>query len=298
MRDGGLGEHVWIVASGGLKFNGVKSMKLNIASGFRVGAAVTLIGSSVLGVDSGRAQLLNGDMAPPFVAIPADPAEGSVPSGWSALGVEPGKAGFYRGQSTENSPFTGVYSDNMSSVLIKDEAADSNNYGLFQNFADGYAVGAAGFDFKMEDLTSGYFSFHFNNNGNTNGGSAATMLRFYLNMDGYLSHQGAAVSAFQILPIIAGTWYNVAVSFDATLATYTGVVTPFGEEGISFSGSLVANSAANFSGVLVRDRTNGASGDLYIDNVYVVPEPAVVGMLVLSLGGCLCINAFRRRSLV
>jgi len=230
-----------------------------------------------------RAQVINGDMAPPFNPIEEDPAGGSIPTGWSAQGAGAGFEGFYRGQSAQNSPFAGIYGNNSSSFLISDETTGSNNYGMYQNFSGGYASGVAGFDFKMENLDVGYFSMQFGNNGNVVGGTAATMLRFGLNQGGYLTHQGAAAGPTSILQIVSDTWYSVNITFDAINTTFSGTVTPFGESAVGFSGVLVYNTAANFSGVVVRDRTDTPSGDLYLDNVFIVPEPMTLPLLICAV---------------
>lgn len=156
-----------------------------VATCIKVRSLAVIVCSFFCTISVVRAQVINGDMAPPFNPIEEDPAGGSIPTGWSAQGAGAGFEGFYRGQSAQNSPFAGIYDNNSSSFLISDETFSSNNYGMYQNFSGGYATGAAGFDFMMENLDAGYFSMQFGNNGNTTGGTAATLLRFGLNQDGY-----------------------------------------------------------------------------------------------------------------
>lgn len=236
-------------------------------------------------VHSSSAQIQNGDMGGDFASLPGDPAGGSIPSGWVSQGATEGVVGFYRGKSTENSPFTNVYANNEGSFLIQDEATSgSNNYGIYQNFSGGYGSGKAGFDFKMENLEAGYFSMQFGNNGNTEGGSGATLIRFGLNEGGYFTHRGSSVVK-EVLQITAGTWYSVTFEFDMTTSLlFTGTITPFEGTAVSFSGYLVDNPAANISGVVLRDRSDIASGNVYLDNVYAIPEPATSALLVGMIG--------------
>lgn len=241
------------------------------------------------------ANVINGAMGGPFSPLPEDPASGFIPEGWSALGAEAGRAGYYRGQAIINSPFTGTYADNSSAFVIHDTASNSNNYGIFQTFSEGFATGTAGFDFMMDNLQEGgYYSFHFNNNGDTTGGSGATLLRFYLGQDGGVGHQGAD-GYREITKIAESLWYHIEVTFDAPNATYSGTLTPNGGAGIAFSGALVSNPAANFSGALLRDRTDSPSGSVYLDNVYVVPEPGTVALLLGAGAGGLLFAKRRRR---
>lgn len=231
-----------------------------------------------------------------FILLPDDPAGGSIPSGWVSQGATDGVNGFYRGKSTTNSPFTNVYGNNESSFLIRDTATcGSNNYGIYQNFSGGYVSGRAGFDFMMEDLNDGYFSMQFGNNGNTEGGSGATLVRFGLNEGGYFTHRGASATE-QVLLITAGTWYSVTFEFDMSASlSFTGTITPFEGTAVSFSGSLVSNPVANISGVLLRDRSDTPSGNVYLDNVYAIPEPETNALLV-GIVGVFVAAGLRRRS--
>lgn len=227
-----------------------------------------------------QAQLVNGNMAPPFSAISGDPASGSVPNGWSAQGAS--DAGFIRNQSTINSPFTSVYADNSSSAHLQDLATGSTGtggYGFLQLFGPGYTSGSASFDFKLNNMpaSGGTFGVQFNNSGNTSGGSGVTRVRFELNNAGTLrwfSNEGSAT----ILTITADTWYHVAFAWSESGA-FTGTATAFGGSSTAFSGTLSVNGANNISGVQVRDREDTPGGDLYLDNVSVVPEPAIAGLI-------------------
>ncbi|CAN5492246.1 hypothetical protein BH09VER1_BH09VER1_51920 [soil metagenome] len=239
------------------------------------------------------AQILNGNMAPPFNTIAGDAANGSVANGWSAQGTA--DANFIRNQSSTNSPFTSIYADNASSAHIQDVESGSNTgalgYGFLQTFSTGFTDGSAGYDFMMQNFPStGIVGVQFNNSGNITGGSSATRLRFELNNNGNLAFTTATATASPILAITAGTWYHIAFSWDVSGA-FTGSATAFGGATSNFSGTLVPNAANNISGVQVRDRDENPAGDIYIDNIYVVPEPApalmlgmaaALGLLVLS----------------
>lgn len=231
-----------------------------------------------------EAQLVNGSMAPPFVPIEGDVASGSVPNGWIPQGTS--NAGFLRDQSTINSPFTSVYADNASSAHIKDSAngglTGEEGYGFRQLLGPGYTSGTASFDFMLDNMpaTGGTFGVQFNNTGNLTGGSSVTRIRFELNNEGYLRWVTSGVTGANvaILQIVEDTWYHVAFAWNESGA-FSGTATPFEGSGTNFFGTLTPNGANNISGVQVRDRENTPGGDLYIDNVSVVPEPAVAGLL-------------------
>lgn len=227
-----------------------------------------------------EAQLVNGSMAPPFVPISGDAASGSVPNGWTPQGTN--NADFVRDQSTINSPFTSVYADNASSAHIKDTATGTTGtggFGFLQLLGPGYTSGTASFDFMLDNMpaTGGTFGVQFNNTGNLTGGSSVTRLRFELNNAGSLRWFSDVGNA-TILTIAEDTWYHVAFAWNESGA-FSGTATPFGGTGTGFSGTLSPNGANNISGVQVRDRENTPGGDLYLDNVSVVPEPAVAGLL-------------------
>jgi hypothetical protein len=104
-----------------------------------------------------------------------------------------------------------------------------------------------------------------------------TRLRFELNNAGNLRWYSEAGTG-TILAITADTWYHVEFEWNIAGA-FTGSATPFGGASTTFSGMLSPNGANNISGVQIRDRENTPGGDLYIDNVSVVPEPVVTGLL-------------------
>lgn len=242
---------------------------------------------------SARAQLLNGEMASPFVPIVDDAAGGSVPSGWWAQGIA--NANFLREQSSQNSPFSTVFANNGSSVHISDHAAGATGvegYGFLQTFSTGYTGGAAGFDFMMENMpASGVVGVQFNNTGNVSGGTPVTRVRFELNNNGVLAFTTATNVSVPILSIASGVWYHVAFNWDGS-GLFTGTATPFGGSASNFTGTLTTNGANNISGVQVRDRDENPAGDIYLDNIYVVPEPSVVTLV--SLGGLLLLLSLRK----
>jgi len=246
-------------------------------------------------VDGASAQLLNGEMAPPFNPIVNDAAGGSVPNGWFAQGIA--NADFLREQSAVNSPFTTVFANNGSSTHISDHASGGSTgvegYGFLQTFSTSFTSGSAGFDFMMQNIpVTGVVGVQFNNTGNTSGGSGVTRVRFELNNNGSLAFTTATNVSVPILTITTGVWYHVAFSWDVAGA-FTGTATPYGGSASNFAGTLTANSANNISGVQVRDRDENPAGDLYLDNIYVIPEPSVIALT--GLGALLAMIGLRQR---
>lgn len=249
-----------------------------------------------LGIIGGvRAQLLNGEMAAPFNPIVNDAAGGLVPNGWYAQGIS--NADFLREQSALNSPFTTVFANNNSSTHISDHASGGTTgvegYGFLQTFSTSYTSGSAGFDFMMQNIpASGVVGVQFNNTGDTSGGFGVTRVRFELNNNGSLAFTTATNISVPILTITTGVWYHVSFTWDVSGA-FTGTATPYGGSASNFAGTLTANSANNISGVQIRDRDENPAGDLYLDNIYVIPEPSV--MALIGLGALMFVLGLRRR---
>ena len=74
--------------------------------------------------------------------------------------------------------------------------------------------------------------------------------------------------------------------------TQSGAITKFGGATTTWSNVATLNTTLGYSRLLVRDRSTTVTGDLYLDNVSVVPEPSSA---LLALGGVGSLLALRLR---
>lgn len=255
---------------------------------------IALVGLAVALACSAQANIVvNGDMGAPYNAV----GEGSVPAGWDAYGNA--TSNFTRGQSNTNSPFTSVLADNSSSFYMNDQGTNGFNEGMIQAFPNPLMSGAFSFDFMTNTLPAGA-------SGGQWGVQVAdsnwqlTMFRFNINdVGGYLKWYSSGTNNGNILQIQSGTWYHVDSVFNVASRAIGGTVTPFGGSSVAFSGimSTPTTQPDDVRGIMIRDRTAGASGDLYLDNMnVVVPEPSSVLALASGVIGLAGFAVRRRRA--
>jgi MYXO-CTERM domain-containing protein len=251
---------------------------------FKFLATAGVLGLLVGGVQA-QERIVNGDMGL-FGGAPQNQA--GVPDGWTASDAITPR--FTPSSSATNSPFTNVYADNSLSWLLEADDATKGDEGYHQQgspiFASPVPVANVNFDFNLASITTNTWGVQFNNTGAPP--SVVSLMQFRID-DSFnaapWTGAGNTPSA-DIIALTAGVWYNVSATLDPAGGTYSGTITPFGSSGTPFSGAIsttaIDPAGRYISGVLIRDRSVGASSDMRIDNVSVTPEPASLSLLALG----------------
>lgn len=231
-------------------------------------------------------------------------SSGQMPTGWVVSG------GTVTGsQSVTNSPFTNAYVNNGSSFVLNDAASTAGTDGFSQNFSTttNYQSISVNFDFMVPTLTpglaNGAWGIQFDGAGVPAPGSSAVHYRIDRNGN-FSINAGPGGGAIQdIVALDANTWYNVQATFVVTAindgsgngaGTQSGAITKIGGPTTSWTNVPTLNTTLGYSRLLVRDRTGTSSGDLYLDNVSVVPEPSSALLALGGVGSLLALR-FRRR---
>lgn len=191
--------------------------------------------------------------------------------------------------SASVSPFTNVYPASTRSALFTDGSAANFTPTLSQAFP----------------TQSGSLSFSFEFRLSSFGGDpwiwlpATDSSRFLTNVrlggsGGEFSLGDNNVSPFA-LPLSAGAWYQVSMTFNLPANTYSGSITPFGGSATTWTNRSLMNNQ-NLASIRFEDAVFAAeaNGAITIDNVSIqtVPEPSTFALLALSGSAIL----FKRRS--
>ncbi|MFA5687935.1 MAG: PEP-CTERM sorting domain-containing protein [Kiritimatiellales bacterium] len=101
-------------------------------------------------------------------------------------------------------------------------------------------------------------------------------------------HTGAAWhNAGATVTLSNDTWYRVTLTTDLASSTYDISITDvFGGTVLAFSDAPFVNTVSNLSRLVFSTQNEGIGADFYIDNVTLVPEPATLGLFMIS-GFCI-----------
>lgn len=130
---------------------------------------------------------------------------------WSSAG---GNGNQLTGQ---NSPFTDVEPLGNNAAQLS-----PGNNGYVQNFTAQTGIVQTTLEFKFDSLPINGDVYHW---GIDNGSTTAFRLALGANFGKYTANQTGIVD---ILPLTAGTWYQVFVNADTTSQTISGGIRPFG----------------------------------------------------------------------
>lgn len=231
-------------------------------------------------------------------------ASGSMPTGWVVSG------GLATGaQSSTNSPFTNAYANNSSSFVVNDPAGADNGFAqYFSNpVTTKYQSISVNFDFMVPTLTSGLtagaWGIQFDGDGG--GAPGSSSVHYRIDRNGNFSINAGPTGSIQdIVALEANTWYNVQATFDVTAinngsgngaGVQSGAITKFGGATTTWSNVPTLNTTLGYSRLLIRDRSATVTGNLFVDNVSVVPEPSSALLALGGVGSLLALR-FRRRA--
>jgi hypothetical protein len=242
--------------------------EMNTPSRVALGFALSALFSAI----PSRAELLvNGDL---------ESYSGIFPNAW---GFSPGAPG--SGPTTPNSPFTGVYPAGTTSLLMTDSTSVDLAPMLGQSFTPQTGQVTYSADFMLGNLTGApeYLAFS-GNHSNPNVGLVTAFLFVIDGPGNTLSAGYTGGSPFMTLS--PNVWYHIDGSADVVTKTISGTVTPFGGSPVPFSDFtnpfIVDLRRIEFSDSFSQGSNAYQNGDLYVDNISVVPEPGAVCLLAMA----------------
>lgn len=208
-------------------------------------------------------------------------------AGWS---TETGPGGIETVGGAGVSPFAALGGVSKKAVLLTDTEGSSGRPGMYQTFS---VQGPArfSFDFKLSAFSSDFWSALASCQVTDPFPGAYNLFNMRIgdeNRFTFISNRGIAF----LQPIDLGVWYRVVVDMDFDTQMMSGSLTEFGGAKTTWTNERLLSPVPTIDTIGFVDAawTEGANGDLYLDNVSVsgvngaaVPEPATYGLAAVAV---------------
>jgi hypothetical protein len=212
----------------------------------------------------------------------------TAPTSWAYTAGQPGS-----GQTTPNSPFTGIYPAGTSSLLFVDGPSVDSTPFLAQSFTPQAAINFS-VDFRMN--TQSGSNWYYVVEGNHSNPVVGLVTAFVFGID---DASGNLVdnNNSPILALTPNVWYHLEGTADIGTHLLSGSVTPFGGSPTSYSNVGFNAFTVDLRRVSIQDSSSAGpgptfqNGDILVDNFSVVGIPEPAGVFFLAGGAALL---FRR----